>query len=141
MNIYNFITPSDHITFKTNNNKVAFTCALLLGNGKAGCDNITTGEKLPTFLAFSEEPQKQIDEFIEGDFGEFIKSHKSEISDCFKSFAYGSVSERETYDDACNSITDDEKLKEFKKKHEDKNRSSMSQWVKAAWKYGENILK
>ena len=141
MNIYKFITPSDPITFKTDDDKVAFTCALLLGNGKAGCDNKTTGESLPTMLMFAKDPEKDIQEFIGGDLKEFIKANKHKISDCFKSFAYGSVYERVAFDDACDAITDPEKLKEFKAKHEDKNRSSMSQWVKHAWRLGENILK
>lgn len=141
MDIYEFITPSDPITFKADNDKIAFTCALILGSGKAGCENKATGESLPTMLIFSEDPDKEIVEYIGGDFKEFIEANKLKIAECFKSFAYGSVSDRQTYDDACDSITDVEKLKEFKAKHEDKNRSSLTQWVKAAWDYGDNIMK
>ena len=139
MNIYEFITPSDPITFKADDDKVAFTCALLLGNGKAGCENKATGKSLPTMLMFAKDPDKDIQDFIGGDFKEFLEANKPKIAECFKSFAYGSVSDRQTFDDACDAITDPEKLKEFKEKHEDKNRSSMSQWVKGAWQYGERM--
>ena len=139
MNIYEFVTPSDQITFKTDNDKVAFTCALLLGNGKAGCKNETTGESIPTMLMFAKDPDSDIQNFIGGDFGEFIEANKHKISECFKSFAYGSVSDRKTFDEACEAITDQEKLKEFKAKHEDKNRTSMSPWVKSAWNLAERI--
>lgn len=140
MNIYEFITPSDPITFKADDDKVAFACALLLGNGKAGCDNKTTGESIPTMLMFSKDPDKEIENFIGGDFKDFIETNKQKIKECFNSFAYGSVSDRQTFDDACEAITDTEKLKVFKAKHEDKNRSSMSQWVKGAWSYAERML-
>lgn len=139
MNIYEFITPSDPITFKTDDDKVAFTCALLLGNGKAGCTNLKTGVSIPTMLMFAKDPDKDIQDFIGGDFKEFLKANKKKIAECFKSFSYGSPSDRQTFDDACDAITDPEKLKEFKAKHEDKNRSSMSQWVKGAWQYGEHM--
>lgn len=139
MSIYEFITPSDPITFKADDDKIAFTCALLLGNGKAGCENKTTGESLPTMLMFAKDPDKNIQDFIGGDFREFLEANKQKIAECFKSFAYGSISDRQTFDDACDAITDPEKLKEFKSKHEDKNRSSLSQWVKAAWEHGEKI--
>lgn len=141
MNIYEFITPSDPITFKADDDKVAFTCALLLGNGKAGCTNLKTGDSIPTMLMFAKDPEKDIQDFIGGDFSEFLEGNKPKISECFKSFAYGSAYDRQSFDDACDAITDPEKLKEFKAKHEDKNRSSMSQWVKSAWRLGENILK
>jgi len=141
MNIYEFITPSDPITFKTDDDKIAFTCSLLLGQGKAACDNKTTGESVPTMLMFSQDPEKDIQDFIGRDFKEFIELNKPKIADCFSSFAYGSVSDRQTFDDACDAISDPEKLKAFKEKHEDRNRSSMSQWVKAAWGHGEKMSK
>jgi len=139
MNIYEFITPSDHITFKADDDKVAFTCALLLGDGKAGCKNETTGERLPTMMIFAKDPDKDIQEFIGCDFKEFIEANKPKIADCFKSFAYGYISDRKNFDDACDAITDPERLKEFKAKYDYKNRTSMSQWVKRAWQYGERM--
>ncbi len=141
MNIYEFITPSDPITFKADDDKVAYICAVLLGNGKAGCNNLTTGESLRTMLMFSQKPDKDIQDFIGEDVNEFIETNKPKIAACFNSFAYGSFSERQTYDNACEAITDPDKLKEFKEKYENDNRSSMSQWVKAAWRHGEHMSK
>lgn len=141
MTIYEFITPSDPITFKADNDKIAFVCVLLLGNGKAGCTNTATQESIPSMLMFSKDPDKAIEDFIGGDFKEFLEANKSSIAECFKSFAYGSVSERRTYDNACEAITDPDKLKEFKAKHEDAERSSMSRWVATAWNYAERLSK
>ena len=52
---------------------------------------------------------------------------------------YGGVSDRRTYDSAIKAITEKEKLEEFKKQHENENRTSMSEWVKTAWRYGEKL--
>jgi len=137
--IYEFITPSDPITFKADDNKIAFTCALLLGGGKAGCDNIDTGESIPTMLMFSSNPEEKIVEYLGVSVSKFIEENKNAIKECFDSFSYGSVSERHTYDDAIAAITDPIKLQKFKSKHEDKNRTSMSAWVARAWDYAKKM--
>lgn len=139
MNIYELITPSDPITFKAKDDKIAYACAILLGGGQAGCENKTTGENLQTLIMFAPEPVEIVQEYIGSTISDFLDDNKAEIKECFESFAYGSVSDRETYDSAIESITDKKKLEAFKKKHEDKNRSSMSQWVKSAWEIAENM--
>lgn len=139
MNLYEFITPSDPITFKADNDKVAYLCALLLGNGGAGCKNIDTGESVPTMLMFCPEPAKEIEKYIGSTAADFISDNKQNMIECFKSFSYGSVEDRITYDDACEAITDPVKLQEFKSKHEDKNRTSLSTWVKSAWNMAEDL--
>lgn len=141
MNIYEFITPSDAITFKTDDDKVAFTCALLLGNGQAGCRNITTNKSVPSMLMFCVDPQKEIQKFINGSFEEFIKQNKIKISECFNSFAYVTPSERKVYDNACDAITDADKLKQFKQSHENENRTSMNQFVNHAWEMAQQIAR
>lgn len=137
--IYEFITPSDPITFKAGSDKIAFFCAALLGNGKAGCKNFDTGDGIPSMILFSADPEKDITDFLGKGIKEFLEENNDEICDAFASFSYGSPSDRETFDNACEAITDIEKLKEFKAKHEDKNRSSMTTWVKAAWGYAESL--
>ena len=140
MNIYEFITPSDAVTFKAENDKIAFAVTVIIGSGKAGCDNHNTGESLPTILIMSEDPEKDVNKFLGENIKEFMQENKSRIKACLKSFAYGSIEDRKTYDDALDSITDEEKLKEFKAKHEDRNRTSMNQWVQAAWDYSDNLF-
>jgi hypothetical protein len=142
MKIYEFITPSDPVTFKAEDDKIAYTCALLLGNGKAAC--VTHDEKgnevsLPTLLMFSENVDEEIEEYIGGKLDDFIKQNKDKISEVFSTFMYGKVSDRRTYDVAIDAITDPDKLTEFKKIHEDKNRTSMNEWVKTAWIYAEKV--
>jgi hypothetical protein len=143
MNIYEFITPSDPITFKAYNDKIAFVCALILGNGQAGCKKVPNANEeevnLRTMLMFDPDPEKTILDFLGYDIPAFANRNKPKIKECFNSFCYGSVSDRRTYDSALEAITDLEKLKEFKDKHEDSNRTSMSSWVKVAWKLADRF--
>jgi len=144
MNIYELITPSDPITFKADDDKIAFLCAVHLGNGQAGCRR--TGENgnqidIPSLMLFNPDPQKTADEHLGCSTDEFVELNKDKISACYLSFAYGSIEDRKTFDDALESITDKDKLDEFKVKHEDRNRSSMSRWVDLAWKYGKALKK
>jgi hypothetical protein len=139
--IYEFITPSDPITFKTEDDKIAYACSVLLGSGKAGCHNKDTNVNLGTILMFDPDPDSTIKEFLGMDFEEFIEANKLSMAECFESFAYGRVGERKNYEDALVAITDPEKAKEFKLKHEDRNRSSMSKWVQSAWRIAENLRK
>lgn len=140
--IYEFITPSDPITFRADNDKIAFFCALLLGSGKAGMrkENGESPEMSPLFL-FHPDPMPEIEGYLGKSIADYGDEHSKEISDCFLSFAYGSLKDRKTFDDALEAITDAEKLKDFKAKHEDRNRTSLSMWVKVAWKYGKVFLK
>lgn len=139
--IYELITPSDAITFIAYDDKIAYTCALTLGEGKAGCENKTKGNNLQTLMLFNPEPLAEAKKYLGVELTDFIGDNKEALAECFESFAYGSTSDRQTYEDALEAITDPEKLKEFKAKHEDKNRTSMNQWVKGAWNYGEALRK
>jgi len=144
MNIYEFITPSDPITFKTEDDKVAFACALILGQGKAGCNRYDENNNkisLGTLLMFASKEviDKEIDEKLGCELDDFIKNNKPEIKACFESFTYGGLEDRKTYDDAIEAITDPDKLKEFKSKHEDRNRTSLSRWVQSAWNIANKL--
>lgn len=137
MNLYELITPSDPITFKAEDDKVAFFCAVYLGGGKAGCENAETRESIPSLLLFVDDQVKYANDYLGVEIEKFTSDNLQKIADCFHSFAYVSARERRTYDDAVGAITDPNKLKEFKTLHEDRNRTSMSKWVQDAWQYGD----
>lgn len=142
--IYEFVTPSDAITFRAENDKIAFVVCLFLGEGKAGCYR-EDGESINTMTAFifNQEGRNEVykqycdTDNLQSVFDENIES----IALALQSFSYGSISDRKQYEDALEAITDEEKLKEFKAKHEDRNRTSMSKWVSYAWKCGDRLLK
>jgi len=143
-NVYELINPSDKITFKTGDDKIAFFCSLYLGSGKTGAKRFDeNGDEvdIPSLMLFDTEPLKTAAEYLGKPFDEYLKDNEQEISECFLSFSYGGFEERRTFDDALEAITDPEKKKEFKAKHEDRNRSSMSQWVAHAWNVGEALIK
>jgi hypothetical protein len=143
MFIYEFVTPSDAITFEAETDNVAPAVGALIRGGKAGTGRIDeNGDevKLPTMTMFSSgDSVKILSDFIGSDFEEFIKTEWEKIADACESFSYGSISSRKEYDTAIECITDPEKLEEFKKFHEDKNRTSMSTWVSYAWDIGKSI--
>ena len=142
MKIYEFITPSDPITFKAENDKIAFTCSLLLGSGKAGTTrhDENGGEiSIPSLLIFNPDHEQVIKDFLGCELDEFIHLNKEQVRAALKSFAYGNIESRKTFDDALNAITEENKRKEFLEKHEDRNRSSLSAWVKAGWKLADNL--
>jgi hypothetical protein len=139
MILYEFITLSDPITFKAKDDKIAFCCAMMLGSGEAGCNNTETSESVPAMLFLAEDPEKIIFDFLGNDLSRYVEAHKPDVIEAFKTFAYGSVSSRKSYDLACYYITDPEKLQEFKVKHEEENRSSMTEWVKSAWSYAKAL--
>lgn len=136
--IYEFITPSDAITFRAIDDKVAYCVTVIVGHGHAGCQR-EDGESLPTLIIFSNDLDKEIESYLGVGLVEYSKQEKDAIAEALESFAYGSVSERKTYDDAIEAITDPEKLQDFKEKHEDRNRTSLSRWVQSAWNYANKI--
>lgn len=137
--IYDFITPSDAITFVANDEKIAYMAAILLGNGKAGCHD-ETGKNLATMFLFHSNPVPVIEKELGDTMENYIDNHLQDLGECLLSFAYVRFEDREKYDRKITSFTDPDKLKEFKYKHEDKNRTSMSQWVKSAWNIGNGML-
>jgi hypothetical protein len=139
--IYEFVTVSDPITFIAENDSIAWIVASLLAEGKEGCTR-EDGKSINTMTAFAPEskrPEIYMEYIGTENIGEYVKEHKKEIADAFRSFAYGSINERKQYDAAIAAITDPEKLKQFKEQHEDTQRTSMSRWVNYAWSLGEKM--
>ena len=134
--LYEFITPSDGITFHATTDAVAFCAAVILGGGKAFCTR-EDGVKLDTCVAFMKDDamEETLLARLGMRLGEFIEANKPALADAFDSFAYTKMHNRAEYDAALAACTTDECLAAFRAKHDDEKRTSMSQWVKAAWKY------
>jgi hypothetical protein len=138
--IYEFITPSDPITFKASDPKVAFYVGLTLGNGKAGVEG-EDGSKIPCLLIFCSE--ETVTATVKEQLGEdpkaWAEENREAIADAYESFAYGSIRDRKDYDAAIDAITCPDRLATFKAHHEDAHRTSMSKWVSYAWKQAAAI--
>lgn len=137
---YEFVTPSDPITFKASNDRIAFVVSLVLGNGKAGCSRILDQKQInvPSLFLFVSDPEAVIQEYLGEALDKFIEKNKQEIADSFCSFAYTSLDGRDQFDQTLDMIPC-EKKQEFLDMHEDTKRSSTSRWVKHAWKTGNGL--
>jgi hypothetical protein len=139
---YEFITPSDPITFKADDPKVAFYVGLSLGRGKAGV-TAEDGTDIPCMLLFStpEKTETTIKEQLGDDPKAWAEANREAIATCYESFAYGSFRARRDHEAALEAITDPEKLAAYKARHEDTHRTSMSKWVSYAWECAAAIRK
>jgi hypothetical protein len=138
--IYEFITPSDPITFVAENDTVAWFVAVFIGNGKAGCHR-EDGHDLNTmlFLYLENVYEAKIKEHV-GDINSFMDEHAKEIADACLSFGYTTVTDRKQHDLIIDLLQDSpEKLERFRREHDDLKRSSLSEWVNYAWEVGRNI--
>lgn len=141
--IYEFITPSDPITFLAPDDKVAFVTALMVGSGKACC-NREDGAQVDCCFLFSSEQEitEAIQRTLGCDLKCYLDEHREAIASALESFAYGKVADRHVHDAAVRALKkagDMECLQEFLAEHEDRLRSSMSEWVAYAWDLAKNM--
>lgn len=137
MHTYEFITPSDAITFRADNNAIAYAVALYLGSGKAACQR-EDGVEIDCMLLFAtpEETKKSILDNLGMEFKDFMEANKAAVAAAFSSFAYTSIAGRKQYDERLTAASD---VTAFKAAHEDKKRTSLSRWVNTAWMTGKAL--
>ncbi len=141
--IYQFVTPSDPVTFKAKRPEIAFAAALRLGHGKAAA-TAENGDNVPCMFIFS--LTSDIDRTIKEQCGglplcDFERLNAAELAECFESFAYGTIESRPAYDAVIDAISDPIALVFAKLEHEDRDRTSMNRWVKTAWDTGTAFRK
>lgn len=123
MKLYEFITPSDPITFYAPDNDIAEAVGLIVGRGKAGIqytDERRNKDLIPnTMTIFSGWDNGQ-----EVRVRKTMKNRLSEIIAAGKTFAVCSPAFREEYDELTDNGSNDERVKKWDAKH----RSSMSDW-------------
>ena len=129
MQLYELIIPSEPVSFYAENDAIAFACAVLLGSGKVGCrkTNGAIVTILHTNVAFYADANSIIRENLETELEVFVETHKKEMSNAFKTFAYIKAADRKEYDDACNRIADPVALEEYKHDRENRARKSTAQ--------------
>lgn len=141
---YEFINPSDEITFCASTNQVAFVVALWIGSGQCGCTR-DDGKKIDTCFLFSgsDALEAAVKEQLDGQtVEEFLKDHKPEIAQALESFAYYGFGERELHDEKIARLKAEDKdaeLAAYLRAHEDKRRTSMTSYVQLAWSMAKAI--
>jgi hypothetical protein len=117
--LYEFITPSDPITFHAPDNDIAEAVAIYIGQGKAGFRAADNSETPNTLYLFNKMPDEQI--------ARFKKTLDERLDDFFaacKTFAVCSLSDRKIYDDYTQNSTNEEKVKSW----DAEKRSSLTDW-------------
>ena len=140
---YEFITTGDAVTFIAPNDKIALACTIMVGEGKAGCQRYEGREivDLEAMTANVTDPTRAIESRLQTTLKKFIQENSSEMVKCFYSFAYGTIDGRAKYDAAIAELRDPNKLQEWKKVHEEANRTSLTTTVLSAWELGDAIKK
>ncbi len=120
MQLYEFITPSDPITFYAPDIDVAEAISLFVGNGKAGFrsfDNIKTPNTMTVFSGGIQGEQLER-------FKKVMDERIDEVIAAGRTFAVCSKSYREEYDTLTENSTNTEQIEKWDERH----RSSMNNW-------------
>lgn len=131
--LYEFLNPSDTITFYAENDDIARAVTLILGNGKAGCRK-ENGEQVDNcFTAFGNPaPQKVYDEIEK-----WLKEGNESLIQSFNSLGCCNRDERPIFDEY---IQNDEANKKFLK-WDETHRSSMNDFCGYARRLAKQIAK
>ncbi len=127
MELYEFVNPSDMITFYAPDNDIAEAVGLLVGRGKAGIaytDEKRNKDLIPnTMTMFSGYDNGQEARILKT-----LKNRLDEIVAAGKTFAVCGPEFREEYDELTENSTNAAQIAKW----DDKHRSSMSDWCSYA---------
>ena len=123
MNLYEFIQPSDSITFYAEDDDVAFAATIIVGNAHCFANRIGEDGKTTAVEGTSLYIGKVPDEIIER-LKHLLETRAAEIFAAFKTFAVCSPGCRKEYDVYTENSTNEERWKEW----DDRKRTSMTNW-------------
>ncbi len=118
MDLYEFITPSDCITFYAPDDDIATAVTIFIGGAKAGCRSIRDDRSLGTIF-FGDIPTEIIAKFKDT-----MDKRSDEVAAAAHTFAVCSPDMREEYDKLTNSGGAADEVRRW----EDRHRSSMTDW-------------
>jgi hypothetical protein len=135
--LYEIINPSDAVTFRAPDDKIARAVTLLVGNGQYGLRRIEDDGKtvdVPCMLLFLTGPltARMLTEWFGSTFSDFVSTHRVEIAEALESCQNIAPDGREGYE-ALVAAQPKAKRAAFVKRYEDKHRSSMNTITKFAW--------
>lgn len=127
MELYEFITPSDPITFYASDNDIAEAIGLVIGGGKAAIaytDKKRDKEPIPNtmtvFSGWDNGQQARVNKTME--------DRTEEVLAAGKTFAVCKPGLRYEYDKMTDNATNEKEIAEW----DDRHRSSMNNWCKFA---------
>jgi len=135
--LYEIINPSDAVTFRAPDDRIARAVALGLGNGNYGLKRCEDGKQVdvPCLLLLLPEAGARsclIEWFGDADFKGYIAGHQAEIAEALESCQNVAPDGREGYE-ALLVAQPKAKRAAFVKRYEDKHRSSLNTITKFAW--------
>ena len=120
MKLYEFVNPSDPITFYAPDNDIAEAITLFVGNGKVGLRAIDNSKVPDTLTAFSGGIKNSQLERVKST----MDKRLNEVLAAGKTFAVCSEAYREEYDELTKNSTETKRIERWDNKH----RSSLSDW-------------
>lgn len=127
--LWEVINPSDAVTFRADDPKIAVGVTLLVGEGSYGLED-ETGKDYPHHVPLRDEGADgeatqpyfpSLDAMFK-----YLKDHPTETIDALESFAVVGKDERIDYEKALDAITDPAKLKKYKADFDDRHRTSLN---------------
>lgn len=139
MNTYQFINPSDKVTFLAESDEVAVITSQLISQ-ESTTTNLTTGKKLQGFFGFlSEEEFKVIEqELFNMPAVQFSAENKEQIRTALSSFCHLDQEERGQFDTALKELQGNA-LEAYLAHHLDKYQTSMNPICARAWEFSKAI--
>jgi hypothetical protein len=128
--LYEVINPSDGITFRTDDTKIAIALATLLGEGQYGLEDENGNGDYPTMFLFMDE--EQINERLKPHFNstkemfDYVKANVDDFIKAIDSLATVDIAGRTDYEKALEHIKDEKDREKYKEWFNDKHRSSMN---------------
>jgi len=139
---YLLLVPNESITFKTDDDKVAMACALILGGGQTGVIRMDEASgieiKIPSLTIFDTNASETIELYLEMTLAKYLPAHEKEMGKCLETFAYTTLDNRKAFDEKLFAKKESERNK-FLANHAEKNQGQYSRWVTLAWSYARAI--
>lgn len=130
MALYEVVNPSDGITFRTDDVKIAIALTAMLGGGKYGLEDEKGKQDYPTLFLFMSK--EQIDEKLKPYFNNvdemfsYVDGHLKEMVEAIDSLAVADIAKRIDYEKALEHITDETEKQKYKDWFNDEHTSSLN---------------
>ena len=149
---FNVVNPSDATTFLAPDRDIALAAIMLVSNGKYAAEPLA--RDLRVKLSEEEERAAQVPLFlfaatyecwwreqgfaadpVEG----IVTRRRAEVAAALRSFAYGDLQDRRTYESALKAITCPVLRQQFQSEWENDRCSSMNRIVQRAWAWADQL--
>jgi hypothetical protein len=135
MNLYEIITPSDKITFETDNEQALQVGFLMIcQSGMIGLKRLEDGEHVRPLFA----DEVWASEAIPTDLNQYLDENAWTVADALESILYGDASDRRLFDEATKTMSPEEK-RQFREKWNEEKRTSMTDYGTPALRYADKL--